>query len=493
MKKQKTAIEKLTDKLNVELEKMHETQQSIKREGNQIVVPSFMTPMEAAKAIVTWEKMMEEDTQKVIRVRGHKDDLLAAFERAMVGTFGLLCGGASEVMGFFGPMKVPGRSITVQVDYNEEVTVPYGKVAIPGLPIEMEIAVNEHETLPMESELFVKCDYKKKYEPMIDMIEKAVKRELKENPIFKGKAIDSRFKFLHLNGFPLERIAYAEREAEELNVHVFRMIKSTKEARKKGLSLKRTILLHGRYGTGKTLTALKAATLCVENGWTFMNVVPGDDIATALNFAVKYQPCAVFFEDIDQITDGGRDSKINVILNTVDGLLSKSAQVMTILTTNHVGNIEKAMLRPGRIDAVIEMGVVDKVSLRGLVEGYCGPMLVEEVDAGRLMAVAEGYTPSFVSEACNRAILYSLERGDGKGITNDDLHGSLAGLRSQFELMNAERNVAKPRMESIIGDIVSEVVDGRVDRKVRYLAEAFGGDYPKRYDKAKADAERAAN
>jgi len=466
----KDTLQGLTEQLAAELERRHATQNAILREGKQIVIPEFMTLTDASRAIQDWESSMEEDMSRRVSIAGHPSDTLYAFDQAMRRAFGHIFGSSDVVQTFFGAMKVPGQTKSIEIDYQKYISVPFGNVKVPGLPIKMNIGIKERKNV-MDSILQINFAYRQKFAPLVSMIEDEINKELANNSVFRGKAIDSQFGFLNLKGFPLDRIVYAHKEKTQLDAHVFRLIKSTGAAKSYGLALKRTILLLGKFGTGKTLTALLAANVCIENGWTFMSVVPGDDIAQAIQFAKNYQPCVVFFEDIDQVTSGDRDHHINRILNIVDGILSKNAEVMTILTTNHAEKIESAMLRPGRIDAVIEMGHVDETSLLGLVKSYCGGMLADDVDPGELIKVADDYTPSFIAEACNRAILYAMERidgvsNDGIRITQSDLKGALMGLRSQYNLMTQDKVRTVPPMESAISEVVNDQLTGYFKKNV---------------------------
>jgi len=239
---------------------------------------------------------------------------------------------------------------------------------------------------------------------------------------------------------------------------------SAKSCEKLGIGLKRTVLLSGRYGTGKTLTALLTASIAVQYGWTFIQVLPGDNIDEAFNVAVAHEPAVVFFEDVDSAAgaNGQRNERINTILNTLDGMLAKSAKVVTVLTTNHVGEIERAMLRPGRIDKIIDLGKVDAESIVRMIRGYIGDRLSGELDGDKLMSVADGYTPAFVSEACQQALLYSLDRTDGKVngqmIEEQDIVRALVGLRAQFELMSSSHVVRQDSISSAFESMVKTSV-----------------------------------
>lgn len=464
-KKPEKEVDKVTkamEELTKAVVERYQASNTIKREGSQIVIPSFMNLIDVAQTLMDWEKNMETETAKQIKIFGHQDDVLSAFYHGIKNAFGNLSGERSIMQSMFGSFAIPALSKTIRISHDENMTVPYGEISIPGVPIRINIhLLSEKQPIknPLDECLMINATYKKKYEPIVEMIEREVKTWHLTHSIFRGKAMDSRFKFINLQGFPLDRIVYTDIEEKSLSANIFRIIESSKSVADVGIALKRTILLYGGYGTGKTLTALRAANICVNNGWTFINVVPTDPIEPSIEVAKKYQPCLVFFEDIDSVTDNKQN--INSILNTIDGLLSKSSQIMIILTTNSITKIEKAMLRPGRIDAVIEMGKIDVKSLGGLVKAYCGKSLNGDINYTDLLASAQGYTPSFVSEACQRAVLFALDRVSGTSpdisITQDDLKMSLLALRAQFDLMMQPKS-EKNEFKDALVDVVREAI-----------------------------------
>ena len=438
-KNEKSAVERKMEELATILEKQHATGNSIKREGNELIIPSYMTDKDAVLTLQRRMKEMDEKQKKVITIVGHPSDCLWNFAHAMQETFGHVMGGESK-MSFFGMEFVtPGETRTVKTSFTTQETVPYGNIVIPGLPVQITVGLEDETAIP--GKLFIMMEYVKKFQPIVEEIERRVLNRMKSHSIFRKQAINSRWEFINLKGFPLERIAYEKAERAALHANLFRMLESTDSVQSMGISLKRTILLHGKFGTGKTLTALKTANIAVEHGWTFINVVPGDDIVKALEIAKLYGRCVVFFEDIDHDTNQGRGTKLNEILNTIDGLLSKNSEIVVVLTTNNVGQIDPAMMRPGRIDKIIELGRIDAEMLESMIKGYVGVGLQGELNIPVLLLAAEGYTPAFIAEACNGAMLYALDRTEGKGtqITSTDIEESLKSLRSQYELMTASR------------------------------------------------------
>jgi transitional endoplasmic reticulum ATPase len=447
------SMKDLMKQVNSALELRYAQKSGIKKMGKNIVVPNHLSYRETADMLIQWEDDMEEWAGKEIKITGHPSDMLVATDRAVSKLFGEMIG--QTTFSFFG--RTPGQTRTVEIAYGEHVTVPYGKVKIPHLK-DITMNVNVREKTPRFASLMrITFEYLRKYEPFIEEIEAEIHNQLRNHSIFLQQAINSRFEFVDLNGFDIAKLVYSEQEKKDLEAHIFKPILRTRELESKGIDIARTVLLFGPFGTGKSLTALVAANKCVENGWTFMNVTPGDSIVEALEFARNYEPCLVFFEDIDQVSNenGARDERLNEILNTMDGVLSKGSRVMTILTTNNIEGIQQAMTRPGRIDGFIEMGRLDEGSLEGLVRVYLGDALVEEPDISMLMPAAEEYTPCFVTEACKRSMLYSKDEG---GITNEVLRDSLLGIRQQFDLTMKDRGLMDMTIDTRLRSMMKEVV-----------------------------------
>jgi len=458
------SMKELVSKLETRLEAEALAKSGIVRSGEQIIIPHYMTFGEAARAIHDAEKQLEEHMEKEVRITGHPDDLLNAFYEGLKGVFGQVLGHSKVVRSFFGSQRIPGQSKTIKTGFSETKTVPYGNVKIPGFPVGIEISLHRRNHQPLvETTLRIYFSYLSKHESYVERLEGLVREKLQKESIFLHKAIDSRFNFLDLSDGVTKKLVHSANEHRQLSANIYRFIQSTDSIQKLGVRIKRTVLLTGEFGTGKSLTALRAAQKCVNSGWTFLNVVPGDDIVQALHFAEQYQPCVVFFEDIDQVTSEERGERINTLLNTIDGILSKSSKVLTILTTNNPHAIERAMLRSGRIDAVIRMGEVDRPTLKALIEAYVGNQLAEDLNLDLLMKAAEGYPPAFIAGGCELASLYALDRAEGRTkdvrITNDDLDASFKGLREQFEMMKSDRETKvtsiDSRMEEIVGSKIS--------------------------------------
>lgn len=133
------------------------------------------------------------------------------------------------------------------------------------------------------------------------------------------------------------------------------------------------ILLHGPPGTGKTLIAKAVATECAINflsvkGPELINMYIGQSEENVRNIFANARanaPCVVFFDELDSLapnrgqsgdSGGVMDRVVSQLLSEMDGV-AKSSGVFLIGATNRVDLIDPAMLRPGRFDKVIYVGI----------------------------------------------------------------------------------------------------------------------------------------
>jgi transitional endoplasmic reticulum ATPase len=166
----------------------------------------------------------------------------------------------------------------------------------------------------------------------------------------------------------------------------------------------------------------------------------------AYRFARRYAPAVIFVEDIDRVTEGGRSVKVDDILNNCDGIESKSLEVITIFTTNHVENIQKAMIRPGRIDVVLHIGAPDAVAAARLIREYSKDILAPGEDITEASQIMAGNIPAMIREIVERAKLYCINRSTDTTevlLTNRD-------LVEATKLMQGHMDLLKPSTDAII-------------------------------------------
>jgi transitional endoplasmic reticulum ATPase len=238
-----------------------------------------------------------------------------------------------------------------------------------------------------------------------------------------------------------------------LTSNIFTLLEQTEACRTNGIPLKHGCILVGKFGTGKTLTARVTASKAVRNGWTFIYLKTPKLIAYALKMAEMYAPAVVFCEDIDHVVGETRDGDINVILNTLDGVDTKDKPIITVLTTNDIGSINAALLRPGRMDTVVLYTEPDAEAAIRFVALYArdddgrslmAPMGPEETRA--VGASLSGYAPAFIAEAVQKAKRYAIhEHGanvTGK-VTSDYLIAAAKVLQAHRKLMEKDEEDSK--------------------------------------------------
>lgn len=446
--------------------------------GDKIQIPKTMTIRRAIKFMTQVEREMETETTFTRTFNYRPWDGAYCMWNVFKRTFGAVS--HTGTMGFFGPN--PPQMLTIPSGPNSQTQVPWGQF---GLPI-LEGASFETDQMghPELGPLFqLSCYSPKKWADQIEGIFNLVEEELKTNSMYRGKAFDGQTmpEFIDLSGVDPSQVVYSKEVMTQLEVNVWAQLRHTDEFVREGIPLKRAVLVHGPYGTGKTLAAILTGQEATANGWTFIKGRPGrDHLGYVMQTARLYQPAVVFYEDVDQIADGEvTDTQgISQLLDVFDGIEAKDTRILCVLTSNHADRIHKGMARPGRLDAMIEIDELDLAGVTTLVKVRLGERLAADIDWAAVFAAAEGYKPAFVTEFSDRAIRYALDRvlRDGGNasqvqLTTDDLVESARGLRPQYELMvGAKDRHEKPVLDDALGTLVTKVVRDNLNERV--LVEA---------------------
>jgi len=135
-----------------------------------------------------------------------------------------------------------------------------------------------------------------------------------------------------------------------------------------GIPYKKTYLLEGLPGTGKTSLIFGIASMLKMN---IAIITFGPDIDDAVFMkAISYLPrnSILLMEDVDAIFNQ-RTSQIHspitfsALLNTLDGV-ARRHKLITFITTNYIDNLDSALLRPGRIDKIINFTYASKDQIK---------------------------------------------------------------------------------------------------------------------------------
>lgn len=222
----------------------------------------------------------------------------------------------------------------------------------------------------------------------------------------------------------------------EIDNYLFRPVMEWKELTQVGLGGQRAVLLHGKYGTGKTLIAYEAARKSIKAGRTFI-LCRVEVLTAGIKVSRFMQPSTLFIEDLDGVleTNYGYLSTLRNLLSGVDA--KKGHDVVTIFSTNLLASIEKAdrsLLRPDRIDAIIEATLPDLSTTQAIVDhfGHGWMDLLEDWHPVYAAMVQAGCTPAVICEILKRVKLKAF--GNGRVIKVADVLKGIDAMIYQINL-----------------------------------------------------------
>lgn len=400
----------------------------IVRHGDKIVIPASM---EYPVAIEIIERMMEDEDELIAfdeAIDCFPWEGAIAFKKALDMTFGF--SGTIATPSWFGP--IPPKEIAVETGIDTKVMVPWGRFTFAlGTKEEyLQAGTTEKDGRVIFA---VRGVIKKKWKSTIAELATLTREIFRKESIYRGKAVRINFtdddnvveqiptpKFIDLRGVDLGEMVYTEELTRLIETNVMTPLRHTAAVRASKIPLKRGVLLAGPYGTGKSLLARAVAKVGTDNNWTFIYIKDAGELPHAIKFAVQYQPAVIFAEDVDRHVTGGRTAAMDQILNTLDGIDTKSSELMVVLTTNHLEQINKAMLRPGRLDVILNVVPPDAEAVERLVRVYARGKIDESTDLTRVGELMAGYTPAIIREVVERAKLATITR---TGTADADIAG----------------------------------------------------------------------
>lgn len=436
-------------------------EEDIEFKGTKLILPETMELVEAIKFL--GEKLEEDEkTVRFTRVFNYRAwDGAHATMVCLKRLFGAMT--QRSIMTMFG--EEPPELRTINIGPHETMQVPWGRLGIIHLP-KLSLYLNT-TVVAEEGRVFtIVAEGPRKYRHHVEGIFRAIEEELKTNSIYRGKAFDGQQNpvFLDVAGHDPSKVVYSDETMEQLEANIWAVLRYPNEMEQLGIPLKRAVLLEGPYGTGKSLAAMTTAQIAVQNGWSFLMCRPGrDDLMEVMQTAKLYQPAVVFFEDIDCIT--GAEQHIPQLLDVFDGIRSKDTRIMCVLTTNFVERLHKAMMRPGRLDAVIHIGELDTNGLRRLIESIVPvELLAEGQDWDAIGQSMDGFLPAFAKEAIDRTMRYNIARNEGKTsqLMTEDFVSAAVGLRRQLELMEDAKDTVPV---DTFGSVMKHIVDLSVQER----------------------------
>ena len=449
--------------------------------GKKIVLPDDPRRMELREAREWLNRLEEQENTTVQVIEPIKDvhpfDGAVAFMRALKEIYNW----ASPVPtpGFFGPQ--PPVTIAIETGPEETAVIFWGGFKVPGLPdVILQTQVDARGSKPVFQ---IVGTMRRKYVEPVHQIAELTRKIARESSIYRGQALrlnltDGEINwqqpptFMNLSRINPAELVLASTVEDEIQTNLWTMIEHTARCRQEQVPLKRGVLLEGQFGVGKTMAASITAVKCVQNNWTFIIVPETSALEAALHFGAAYQPCVIFVEDVDRQMKGERDAAMDAILNTVDGVASKGTEIMVCYTSNAANLINRAMMRPGRLDAVIHMAEPDGPAVQKLLRVYGRNLLAADEDLTEAGKVLAGRIPAVIRECVERSKLYAISKRphDEVRLTGEDIIRAARGMEHHLNLLNGGPKVEKTTPE-IMADALRDIVTASIDEKLAAVEE----------------------
>ena len=226
-------------------------------------------------------------------------------------------------------------------------------------------------------------------------------------------------------------VAGADEEKEELG-EIVDFLKQPRRFIELGARIPKGILLVGPPGTGKTYLARAVAG---EAGVPFFTISGSDFVEMFVGVgasrvrdlfeqAKKNSPCIIFIDEIDAVgrhrgagLGGGHDEReqtLNQLLVEIDGF-SVNEGIIIIAATNRPDILDPALLRPGRFDRQITVGIPDVKAREEILKIHARNKPISlDVSLETLAKGTTGFTPADLENVMNEAALLAARKGKKK-------------------------------------------------------------------------------
>jgi proteasome regulatory subunit len=240
---------------------------------------------------------------------------------------------------------------------------------------------------------------------------------------------DARAQAMQVDASPevtYDDIGGLEEQTREVREAVEQPLINADQFREVGVDPPSGVLLHGPPGTGKTMLAKAVAN---ETDATFIKMAGSELVQKFIGegarlvrdlfeLASEREPAVIFIDEIDAIAAKRTESKTSgdaevqrtmmQLLSEMDGFDDRG-EIRIIAATNRFDMLDRAILRPGRFDRLIEVPKPDWDGRKRILEIHTAEMsLADEVDLGELAGKTDGFTGAELASLATEAGMFAI-------------------------------------------------------------------------------------
>ncbi|MBP3317723.1 MAG: ATP-dependent zinc metalloprotease FtsH [Alistipes sp.] len=267
---------------------------------------------------------------------------------------------------------------------------------------------------------------------------------------------------------PTKRVTFKDvaglTEAKVEIMEIVDFLRKADKYRELGAKIPKGALLVGPPGTGKTLLAKAVAgeanvPFLSISGSDFVEMFVGvgaSRVRDLFEQAKQKAPCIVFIDEIDAIGrargknagfsgNDERENTLNQLLTEMDGFQT-NAGVIVLAATNRADILDKALMRAGRFDRQIDVGLPDAKEREEIFAVHMRNLkLDKEIDRMFLAKQTPGFSGADIANVCNEAALIAA-RNNKKQIEREDFTAAIdrivGGLEKRHKVMSQEERRA---------------------------------------------------